>query len=542
MDLAPGHILDRFTVETVLGKGGMATVYRLRHNALDSLCALKVLQAEGSAHRERLMQEGRAQAKLRHPNIVAVTDVIDVGGAPGLLMEYVDGSPLDRWLQRGRPSLAEAEHIFAGILAGVARAHRDGFVHRDLKPANVLLDHVDGRLVPKVADFGLVRAMDDGDADRAYRTRAGMAMGTPSYMAPEQIRDASTVDHRADVFSLGCILYELVTGHRAFDGADMMETFTAITTGRYTPPRAHVADLPERLVRAIEGCLEPDRERRLQDCAALSRVIDAGQAPTVGAVAPRAASTPLVSRPTFAPSQATFDPSPNSIAPPPTSFDPSPPGPAPSQPTIDPAPALAPSSSRVGPRPVLMGLVATISIAAVAFLVQRSPPEPAPVAAPAPAAPAAEVADPPQSGVDAAMPPTVPPPVPPKTAAAPTARGNSGEDLGRRVLSVPRPAAAAITVVAEAAEPATSPPSAAIGAAVPPPSTGSFRVTGDAHSVYVKSASGSFRAGEPVPPGEYAVFALFEGATFAGAGTVVIVAGAEVTLRCTTAFTTCTAR
>ncbi|MBA2320108.1 MAG: serine/threonine protein kinase, partial [Deltaproteobacteria bacterium] len=210
MDLAPGTEIDRYVVEEVIGRGGMAVVYRVQHKKLGTSHALKVLLIPAPAIQERMLQEGRVQATLRHPNVVNVTDVIDVNGSYGLVMEFVDGPALDRHLwQQKHLSLEEAEIIGRGILAGVAAAHAQSMIHRDLKPANILLARSErGDLVPKVTDFGLAKILRGTSLDTASATRTGHTMGTPQYMAPEQIRNAKTVDERADVFSIGALLYE----------------------------------------------------------------------------------------------------------------------------------------------------------------------------------------------------------------------------------------------------------------------------------------------------------------------------------------------
>ncbi len=267
----PGQIIDRYEVEQRIGSGGMATVYRVRHTTLGSLHALKVLMLTGPAIRERLVREGQLQAQLDHPHIVSVTDVIEVEGGQGLVMELVDGPDLEGWLTHHRPDLDQALALFEGILAAVEAAHAGGVVHRDLKPANVLLKRVGDTWVPKVADFGLAKACA-GDTG-LDRTRSGVAMGTPAYMAPEQFRDAKRADERADLFALGCILYELATGCRAFDGPDMMAIFSQSSSGSYVPPRELAVDLPEPIAAAIEGCLRPSPENRLQDCAGLRAVL-----------------------------------------------------------------------------------------------------------------------------------------------------------------------------------------------------------------------------------------------------------------------------
>ena len=268
MELQPGTPVDRYVVEGVLGKGGMAVVYRVRHGVLGHAAALKILLVPSPSIRQRLLQEGRVQSNLKHPNVVAVSDVVEVAGAPGLVMEYIDGPPLDRYLESHRLTLDQADSLARGILRGVVAAHAAGTIHRDLKPGNILLAIQDGEIIPKITDFGLAKAMElDGGGNSA--TRSGLAMGTPAYMAPEQIRSAKSVDERADVFSLGAILYELVTGIRAFPGEDIIDLFSRIGSGSYQPPNQLAPDLPERWVTAIQNSLVPDADKRIRSAAAL---------------------------------------------------------------------------------------------------------------------------------------------------------------------------------------------------------------------------------------------------------------------------------
>jgi len=290
MELTPGTVIDRYTVDSVLGEGGMAVVYRVRHNQLGTVHALKVLSLTNRSIRERLVQEGRVQAQLGHPNVVSVTDVIDVGGAPGLLMEYVRGPDLDALLSRQRLSLEQADALAQDIIGAVVAAHRQQIIHRDLKPANIILLITPEGLVPKITDFGLAKLLDD---EGPAKTRTGATMGTPHYMSPEQIRDAKNVGPEADVFSLGAILYELVCGERAFQGASLYEVFKAVSEGLYAPPRQLVSDLPTRMEAAIIGALQIDLALRIPTVERLLAVwkgeMEAGQdlvIPTAGQPGP----------------------------------------------------------------------------------------------------------------------------------------------------------------------------------------------------------------------------------------------------------------
>ena len=270
--LETGDRVDRYVVQRVLGAGGTAVVYLVQHKTLETHHALKVLSISSESIRKRLVTEGRVQAMLEHPNIVSVSDVIKVGrDYPGLLMEYVEGPSLESVLRRYKYTQADAEVLFEGILSGVEHAHKKDIAHRDLKPANVLLKNTPGGLVPKVTDFGLAKQlMTRRDIDS---TRHGVAMGTPSYMAPEQIRDAGAVDERADMFSLGCILYELFTRRRAFPGEEVLPIYNAVTRGDYIPASQLITDIPERVESAIRGCLQVNRDQRIPDCETLRRVL-----------------------------------------------------------------------------------------------------------------------------------------------------------------------------------------------------------------------------------------------------------------------------
>ncbi len=266
--LSTGTVVDRYTLDAPIGEGGMAMVFRVRHNGLGTMHALKVLTLGGSQIRERLRQEGQVQATLKHPNVITVTDMIDLGGSPGLIMEYVAGPCLHDYLRDTRLSVDQADELARGILSGVAAAHGRGLIHRDLKPANIMLQVTDRGLVPKITDFGLAKLL--GEGGRGFnKTRTGSTMGTPHYMSPEQVRDSKNVDTATDIFALGAILYELVCGERAFDGRDLLEIFNAVAHGKYIPPRDVVPELPQRMHDAIVAALQVDPSDRPPSCEAL---------------------------------------------------------------------------------------------------------------------------------------------------------------------------------------------------------------------------------------------------------------------------------
>ncbi|MCB9610455.1 MAG: pentapeptide repeat-containing protein [Alphaproteobacteria bacterium] len=262
----------RYRIDRRLGEGGMGVVYLVRHPELEAPRALKVLRS--GSEQDRLRIEGQLQANLQHDNIVRVYDAELHQGQWGLLLEYVDGPPLDVWLQQRRPSLSEAIHVFLAIVRGVQAAHAAGLVHRDLKPANVLMQRLPGdRWQPKITDFGLARLQATGG--RRAMMSAG-AMGTPAYAAPEQWRDAGSVDHRADIFALGCILYELVCGRRPFPGETAAVVRAAVAEGRCVPIRVYRSDVPLYVEAAIQGCLHVRPADRFESCADVLGLLETG--------------------------------------------------------------------------------------------------------------------------------------------------------------------------------------------------------------------------------------------------------------------------
>jgi serine/threonine protein kinase len=263
--IQPGETFDRYVIQAKLGEGGAAIVFRAKHRDLGTHHAIKVLRLGGGSQIERLIQEGRIQATLRHPHIVAVTDVVRVGPFPALVMEYISGPSLEQLLLRYRPGPAEIDVLVRQILEGMRAAHEQGLIHRDLKPANILLEVIKERVVAKISDFGLARVVEqEGQPSRKRSTRSGVLMGTPAFMAPEQLREARDADHRADIFALGAIFYELVSGVPAFVGENVMSIYQASSTGTFRPLGELAPEVPERWVAAIHGALQPQVTERVQ--------------------------------------------------------------------------------------------------------------------------------------------------------------------------------------------------------------------------------------------------------------------------------------
>jgi len=235
----------------------MASVYLVTHRVLGSKHVLKVLNVGGRSLAERLTEEGRVQATLEHPNVVAVTDIVDIDGDPGLIMTYVRGPSLEDLLQSRRLGAKEVERLLPRILAGVQAAHALGIVHRDLKPGNVMLAIEAGGVVPKVADFGLAKRTEGGMS----KTRSGATLGTPQYLAPEQIRGADKVDARADVWSLGVMVQEMLTGQPLFDADNVYDILTLVEQLDFVGLEALRPELPDAWLSAVAGALKPLDQR-----------------------------------------------------------------------------------------------------------------------------------------------------------------------------------------------------------------------------------------------------------------------------------------
>lgn len=259
-----GDTIDRYVIEGEIGKGGLATVYKVRHKRLLTSHAMKVLFISRGPIADRLVLEGRIQANLRHPNIVHVSDVLDVDGAPVLLMDFVDGPTMKQWLSGNQPSVSQAIFLFTKIVEGMAHAHAHGMIHRDLKPDNIMLEPDPAGWIPKLMDFGLAKLLDNGQS--LGNTRAGATMGTPEFMSPEQVRDSADVDERADIFSLGCIFYQLLTGKSPFRSEDIVGTFNAITKEDPPKPSTIESAIPAAIDSLVLHMLAKDRDDRPSDC------------------------------------------------------------------------------------------------------------------------------------------------------------------------------------------------------------------------------------------------------------------------------------
>ena len=267
-----GRRLGNYEIVDKLGEGGMGEVWRARDARLNRTVAVKVLPAEFAgdpARRSRFEQEARALAALNHPNIVAIYDLGQSDGQAYLVSELVEGESLRKVVDRGPLTGRKLADVAVQAAEAVAAAHALGIVHRDLKPENIMLTR-DGRV--KVLDFGLAKLNappSTSETETMAYSQPGVVLGTVGYMAPEQVR-GEAVDGRSDIFSLGCVLYELATGRRAFEGKSAADLISAIL--REDPPEmaAAGAPVPAPFAAIVRRCLEKDAQQRFQSAADLA--------------------------------------------------------------------------------------------------------------------------------------------------------------------------------------------------------------------------------------------------------------------------------
>jgi len=272
--LAPGTSLKgTYELIRVLGEGGAGVVYEGRHVSLGNPVAVKILFSELARIaqiKDRFVEEGRIQANLRHPNLVGVNDIVEEDDLVAIVMEYIEGETLHLFIQRQRNpvSINKAVGIMLRVLAGLGIAHANGIVHRDIKPGNILLATTDLGVVPKVCDFGIAKVEGTKGV-----TVSGTKMGTLHYMAPEQFQDARTVDARADIYSLGCTFFELITRRLPFDSDNEYALMRAHLDVKPPSLRSYRTDVPEELEKLVLRCLEKRPEDRFPDANSLAEAL-----------------------------------------------------------------------------------------------------------------------------------------------------------------------------------------------------------------------------------------------------------------------------
>lgn len=271
-------VADKYEVLRVLGAGGMGVVVAARHRTLGQLVALKLLSpgaVQSPEARERFLREARLAVAFKSEHVARVIDVGTLaGGAPYIVMEYLEGCDLRSLSDREGPlAPAVAVDYLLQACEAIAEAHSLGVVHRDLKPANLFLTRrADGSPLVKVLDFGISKTLAGRSSDPSL-TRTDAVMGSPAYMAPEQIRSSKHVDHRVDIWALGVVLYELCAGCPPFDGDNLATLSAQICMDPSIPLRSKRPDVPEELARVVETCLAKDPAERHRDVGELARAL-----------------------------------------------------------------------------------------------------------------------------------------------------------------------------------------------------------------------------------------------------------------------------
>ncbi len=307
--LTAGTRLGPYVIVSALGAGGMGEVYRARDPRLNREVAIKVLPADrftDEGRRRRFVQEAQAASALNHPHIVTIHEIEAHGDRDFIVMEFVRGKSLEALIPRQGMRLSEALRVAIPVADALAAAHSRGIVHRDLKPANVMVG-TDGTV--KVLDFGLAKLLstdsrpDDETATQvvdAGLSAPGMIAGTAAYMSPEQAT-GQPVDARSDIFSFGAMLYEMVTGQRAFAGTSMAETLASVIRAQPKNPSAVVSGVPADLEKIILRCLRKDPERRFHHAADVRVALlevkedsESGQPITAAAIRPARPGRKLV--------------------------------------------------------------------------------------------------------------------------------------------------------------------------------------------------------------------------------------------------------
>jgi serine/threonine protein kinase len=280
----PGSVIGgKYVVERVLGRGGMGIVIAARHIELDERFALKFLLPEGAAQADmvaRFMREGKAAVKIRSEHVARIFDVGKLEhGLPYLVMEYLEGHDLAALVERGPLPVALAADYLLQACEAVAEAHALGMVHRDLKPANLFLVHrVDGSPCVKVLDFGISKVAA-GATSEASMTRTSAIMGSPLYMSPEQMTSARAVDARSDIWALGVILYELVTGRSPFVADTLPQVCGLILQMEPAPASELLPHAPAGLDAVLRGCLAKRANDRFANVAELANALVALASP-----------------------------------------------------------------------------------------------------------------------------------------------------------------------------------------------------------------------------------------------------------------------
>ena len=274
LPIVGAEIAGKYRIESILGQGGMGAVFAARNVMTGKRVAIKWLLPEHAASntRDRLVREAQCAASIDHPNVVDIYDVGEHQGGLFLVMEYLRGKPLSEVLaERGRLDPEELIALLVPVMRGVHAAHLAGVIHRDLKPENIILSESDGQIVPKVVDFGVSKNIGASALPNSSLTRTGALVGTPHYMALEQVDGSNAIDGRTDVYAFGVLLYRSLTGAFPFDGTSLGEVILKIGTKDPPPMRLIRPELPAGLDTLVLRALSRDRNKRFHDLEELAR-------------------------------------------------------------------------------------------------------------------------------------------------------------------------------------------------------------------------------------------------------------------------------
>lgn len=273
--LAAGSTFARYEIVRCIGVGGMGAVFEATHSLLKKRVALKTLHANLSrseSGRDRFLREAETVARIRHPNVVDITDVGVEGGVPFFVMEFLEGEDVASLLERGTLEPEIAADIVVPIVSGLSAVHRLGIVHRDIKPENIFLSRDNhGEVVPKLVDFGVSK--DIAASMGAGAPPLHTVTGTPHYMSPEQARGSATLDGRADQYALGVLLYQCLSGLRPYEAASLLELMHLIDLGEFRPLRSLVPAIPPELEQIIHRAMSRHPRDRFESCDAFGSAL-----------------------------------------------------------------------------------------------------------------------------------------------------------------------------------------------------------------------------------------------------------------------------
>jgi serine/threonine-protein kinase len=295
-------IADKYRAESILGQGGLGIVLRAVHLDLKMPVAIKVLTAEDEESVERFMREARAAVRLKGEHTTRVLDVGNLkAGTPFMVMELLEGEDLGDLVSRGPLAVPDAVALVLQVCEGLAEAHAMGVIHRDLKPRNLFLTHrANGSVLMKVLDFGLAKSVEDESSDVKLTTTTAV-LGSPAYMSPEQVHATRDVDLRTDIWSLGVVLYELLTQRVPFEAPTAFEIMSKIVHAPPTPIRNHVPSIPVGVAAIVDKCLAKGPRERFANVHDLVVALEPYAPPSVRGAADRVRAALFAPQPVIVP-------------------------------------------------------------------------------------------------------------------------------------------------------------------------------------------------------------------------------------------------